>query len=259
VAAVTTTVLTIGYEGSAFHGFARQDGPVSVQGTLEDALFVALRRPVQTVGAGRTDTGVHARAQVVSFESAEGDANADALMRSLNALAGPHIVVSDIRSAREGFSARHDALAREYRYLVVPGPVPPLALRGRAWWVKGDLDLEAMRTGANVLIGEHDFKSFCVAESAQGKRTVRDISVLEIGATEQLGEACIEIRIVGRSFLHSMVRIVVGTLVEVGKGRRAPEWVAEALGACDRAAAGPTAPPEGLTLWSVEYPSDVWA
>jgi tRNA pseudouridine38-40 synthase len=255
---VTTTVLTIGYEGSAFHGFARQDGPDTVQGTLEHALSVALRRPVKTVGAGRTDTGVHAREQVMSFESAAGDVDGPTLMRSLNALAGPHIVVRSVRTARDGFSARHDALSREYRFLLVRGAVPPLALRGRSWWVKGALDLDAMRSAAAELLGEHDFKSFCVGESAEGKRTVRDISALEIDEIVELGEPCIRIRIIGRSFLHSMVRIIVGTLVEVGKGRRSPEWVGAALAACDRAAAGPTAPPEGLTLWSVEYPDDVW-
>lgn len=256
---MTVHVLTIGYDGSAFHGFARQDGPETVQGTLERALQTALRRPVETVGAGRTDTGVHARAQVVSFASAPSDPRPEELMRSLNALAGPNIVVRQVRQAVEGFSARHDALSREYRYLLVPGPVPPLALKGRSWWVKGPLDLEAMREAAQVLLGEHDFRSFCVTESAIGKRTVRDIATVRIAPVVEMGEACIEIRIVGRSFLHSMVRIVVGSLVEVGRGRRSPEWLGGALAACDRSAAGPTAPPEGLTLWDVAYPPEVWA
>lgn len=254
----STTVLTLGYDGSQFHGFARQEGLPTVQGTLEDALRTALRRDVEIVGAGRTDTGVHALGQVVSFPAAPGDPDEGALLRSLNALAGPGIAASEVRRAHEGFSARYDALSREYRYLLVPGAVPPLALRGRAWWVKGDLDLEAMRLGAEHLVGEHDFKSFCVAESADGKRTVRGIARLSIEPACELGESCVEIRVVGRSFLHSMVRIVVGTLVEVGRGRRDPDWVADALSARSRAAAGPTAPPEGLTLWHVAYPEDAW-
>lgn len=255
---MSTTVLTVSYDGAAFHGFARQDGPETVQGTLENALRVACRRDVETVGAGRTDAGVHALGQHVSFDAADADPAHAGLLRSLNALAGPHVVVTGVRSARDGFSARHDALSREYRYLLVPGPVPPLAIAPRSWWVKGPLDLGAMREAAGHLLGEHDFRSFCVAESAEGKRTVRGIDVLEIRTGLELGEHCVSVRVVGRSFLHSMVRIVVGSLVEVGKGRREPGWMAEALAACDRAAAGPTAPPQGLTLWSVAYPQDCW-
>lgn len=253
-----TTVLSVAYDGSLFHGFARQEGLATVQGRIEQSLGVILRRPVEIVGAGRTDTGVHARGQVVSFPSGPADPAPGELLRSLNALAGPGIVVSGVRHAHEGFSARHDAVAREYRYLLVPGPVPPLAIGPRAWWVKGALDLTAMREGAAQLLGEHDFRSFCVAESAEGKRTVRGIEALEIHTGCELGEHCIVVRVVGRSFLHSMVRIMVGSLVEVGRGRRRPEWMAEALAARDRAAAGPTAPPQGLTLWHVTYPQDCW-
>jgi tRNA pseudouridine38-40 synthase len=141
----------------------------------------------------------------------------------------------------------------------VTGSVPPLFLAGRSWWVKGGLDLDAMRAGAAHLLGEHDFRSFCVTASAEGRRTVRDIHRLDIDTAVEMGEECVVVRVEGRSFLHSMVRIVVGTLVEVGRGRRAPAWVAEALEARSRAAAGPTAPPEGLVLWRVEYPDDAWS
>lgn len=251
------TVLTIAYDGAAFHGFARQDGLPTVQGRLEDALRIVLRREVTTIGAGRTDAGVHALGQVVSFDAADKDPDVHALLRSIGSLAGPEIVVTGVRSAEPGFSARHSALAREYRYRLVPGPVPPLFLRGVAWWVKGPLDLAAMREGASHLLGQHDFRSFCVASTTAGKRTVREIEVLEIEPSRELGEHCVNVRIVGRSFLHSMVRIVVGSLVEVGRARRDPSWVAEALAAGDRTSAGPTAPPEGLTLWHVTFPEDV--
>lgn len=252
------TVLTVAYDGASLHGFARQDGLDTVQGRLETALATVLRREVVTVGAGRTDAGVHALGQVVSFESAAGDADAATLVRAIGALAGPEVVVTGVRTAAAGFSARHDAVAREYRYRLVPGPVAPVFLRGGAWWCKGTLDLAAMREAASHLVGEHDFRSFCVAESAEGKRTVRDIELLEIEPACEMGEHCVVVRVVGRSFLHSMVRIVVGSLVEVGRGRREPGWTAAALAACDRAAAGPTAPPEGLTLWHVTYPEDCW-
>jgi tRNA pseudouridine38-40 synthase len=252
------TVLTVSYDGAAFHGFARQDGRETVQGELECALATALRREVVTTCAGRTDAGVHALGQVVSFAEAPDDPDHSELLRSMNALAGPHIAVTGIRRAAPGFDARHSALCREYRYRIVTGPVPPLFLAGRSWWVKGALDLGAMRDGAAHLLGEHDFRSFCVTESAEGKRTVRGIEVLEIAPALEMGEHCVIVRVVGRSFLHSMVRIVVGTLVEVGRGRKAHAWVAESLAAQDRSAAGPTAPPEGLTLWYVTYPDEVW-
>ena len=252
------TALTVAYDGAPFAGFARQPARPTVQGRLEDALQVSLRREVTIVGAGRTDAGVHARGQVVSFVSDPGDPAPLALRTSVNALAGPDIAVSQVRSAVPGFSARYDAVAREYRYLLVPGPVPPVALSGRAWWSKRSLDLDAMREGAAHLLGEHDFRSFCVTGSAEGKRTLREIAALEIGETCELGEQCIEIRVAGRSFLHSMVRIMVGSLVEVGRGRRDPSWIAEALAASERGAAGQTAPPHGLTFWSVSYPEQYW-
>lgn len=253
-----TIALVVAYDGAPFAGFARQDGLRTVQGELERALSIALRREVLTVGAGRTDTGVHALGQVVSFDAVGDEPAAGEMMRSLNALAGDGIVVREVRRARAGFSARFDAMRREYRYRIVTGMVPPLFLAPVAWWVAKDLDLDAVRDGAAHLVGEHDFKSFCVAASAEGKRTVRRIDSIELSEEEVLGERCVTVRVVGNAFLHSMVRAIVGTLVDVGSGRRGPEWVAEALAACDRAAAGQTAPAQGLTLWSVEYPDDVW-
>jgi tRNA pseudouridine38-40 synthase len=252
------TVLTVGYDGGAFHGFASQPGLETVQSRLEEALALTLRRPVSVVCAGRTDAGVHALGQVVSFPARDGDPEPGDLLRSMNAMAGRHIVVSEVRRARQGFSARYDAVAREYRYDLVPGPVPPLAIGARAWWVKRSLDLSAMREGAAHLVGEHDFRSFCVSSSAEGKRTVRNIELLEIHPDTQMGEHCVTVRIVGRSFLHSMVRIIVGTLVEVGRGRRDPSTVAEALTLGQRDVAGQTAPPQGLTLWHVGYPDEYW-
>jgi tRNA pseudouridine38-40 synthase len=256
--AAGTLALTVSYDGAPFAGFARQPGLSTVQGSLEDALSIALRREVETVGAGRTDAGVHALGQVVSFPAEGNEPDGASLLRSLNALVASGIVVREVRRAREGFSARFDAVSREYRYRIVSGPVPPLFLRSVAWWVKSGLDLDAMRAAAEHLLGEHDFRSFCVAESARGKRTMRRVDTIEIAAEEHLGEKCLVVRVVGNAFLHSMVRVIVGSLVEVGAGRREPAWVAEALAAESRDAAGPTAPPHGLTLWSVAYPDDVW-
>ena len=253
-----TIALTVAYDGTPFAGFARQPGQLTVQGSLEEALATALRRDAETVGAGRTDAGVHALGQVVSFPASGEELASGALLRSLNALVARGIVVREARRAREGFSARFDATSREYRYRIATGHVPPLFLSPVAWWVKSPLDVEAMKTAAAYLLGEHDFRSFCVAESAVGKRTVRRLDAIELWAEKQLGEECLVVRVAGNAFLHSMVRTIVGSLVEVGAGRRSPVWMAGALAACDRAAAGPTAPAHGLTLWSVDYPEGVW-
>lgn len=251
-------VLTVSYDGAPFAGFARQLAIETVQGRLESALETVLRVPVETTGAGRTDAGVHALGQVVSFEATGGGPETGVLLRSLNALAGPDVVVTEVRRAPEGFSARHSAIAREYRYRIVPGPVPPLFLAPYAWWHRRVLDLGAMRQAAQHLLGEHDFRSFCTAASAEGIRTVRRIESIDITPEHVLGEHAVVVRVVGNAFLHSMVRIIVGTLAEVGRGNREPSWVADALAAHDRAAAGPTAPPEGLTLWHVTYPEECW-
>ncbi|MCE5203548.1 MAG: tRNA pseudouridine(38-40) synthase TruA [Actinomycetia bacterium] len=254
-----TIALTVSYDGAAFAGFARQPGRRTVQGELEAALAIILRAPVATTGAGRTDAGVHALGQVVSFAAPETSApEGRSLLRSLNALTGPDVVVTGVRLASPAFDARHSAVGREYRYRIVPGPVPPLFCARTAWWVDASLDLVAMREAARYLIGEHDFRSFCVAGSAKGKRTYRRIDVIDIAPTRELGEHCLVIRVVGNAFLHSMVRIIVGSLVEVGRGLHDPSWMGEALVACDRAAAGVTAPAHGLTLWYVEYPDEYW-
>ena len=246
-------VLTVAYSGTGFSGFARQEDAVTVQGRLEEALATVLRRPTDTVCAGRTDAGVHARGQVVSFDATGGEPEPADLARSLTAIAGAGIAVTEIRYAVPGFSARFDAVSREYRYRIAPGPTPPVFTGQVAWWVRSSLDIEAMRDAASLLVGEHDFRSFCVTESAQGKRTVRRVDAIRVLETEELGEAVVEIRVVGNAFLHSMVRVIVGSLVEVGQGRRQAAWLADVLAARDRSAAGPTAPAHGLTLWEVVY------
>ncbi len=251
-------VLTIAYNGSAYAGFAKQkDTHLStIQGELERALATYFRRPVETVCAGRTDAGVHALGQVVScaLDDAELEGiTSGRLIISLNALTPDDIVIKAADFAGPEFSARFDATAREYRYRIVTGPVPPLFLADFAWWRRGELDIEAMRQGAAHLIGEHDFKSFCKAASAEGKTTMRRVDEISITREEQMGESCLVVKVIGNAFLHSMVRTIVGTLVQVGAGHREPGWVAEVLAACDRNAAGETAPAHGLTFWHVRY------
>ncbi|MCL1880403.1 MAG: tRNA pseudouridine(38-40) synthase TruA [Actinomycetia bacterium] len=252
-----TLALTIAYRGGDFHGFARQEGTVTVQGELEQALATLYRRPVLTVGAGRTDTGVHALGQVASYALSEAELAErplPSLCASLNALTPDGIVVRNAQQKPPGFSARFSALEREYRYRIVPRATPPLFLAPYAWWLPGEiLDINRIREAIPFLLGEHDFRSFCRATSAEGKNTVRTLKNISVFGTDHLGEHCIVIQVVGTAFLHSMVRIIVGSLVEVGQGRRDPSWLRVALEAADRRAAGPTAPAHGLTFWRVRY------
>ena len=258
-----TLALKVAYRGEAFSGFARQPEQLTVQGELERALEMLLRRPVETTCAGRTDAGVHARGQVVSFdifadELAEMDLR-DAqrerfasLRRSLNAITHEDIAVREAWQAEDGFSARFDATAREYRYALAVGAAMPVFMRDFSWHV-GAIDVEAMERASRCLIGEQDFKSFCRASSAVDKPTCRNVMAVTFSHEELFGEPLVIVRIVGSSFLHSMVRTIVGTLVEVGRGRKPETWVAEALAACDRTAAGETAPAQGLVFWEVRY------
>jgi len=256
-----TVALTLSYDGAPFSGYAKQtcggvQRAVTVQGELENALQLVYRRPVETVCAGRTDAGVHALGQVVSFELTPdeyGERSLEKLMRSINGIAPEAMAVTAARLAPDGFSARFDARTREYRYRVVDGPVRPIFLAKCSWWVRETLDRGAMREAADLLLGEHDFKSFCLAASAEGKNTLRELTEVSLTEEMQMGESCLCVRVVGNAFLHNMVRIVVGTLVDVGAGRRDPAWVADVLEARQRSAAGQTAPPEGLVFWRVEY------
>lgn len=256
-------VFEVAYDGAGFNGFARQkdESLRTVQGELEGALqtVLGLQAAPQTVCAGRTDAGVHALGQVVSWAAEDVDLPADGagfgrLRASLGALTGDDVAVRRVGMADDGFSARFDAVRREYRYRIFSGGTPPLFLRDFAWWHRGELDVDAMRRGAELLVGEHDFASFCKTESAVGRNTVRTIEEIAIEEAVELGEGHLVVRVVGNAFLHSMVRAIVGTLVEVGTGRRGAERVAGVLDERRRGAAGPTAPAKGLTFWRVEYP-----
>ena len=258
-----TLAMKVAYRGEAFSGFARQPEQLTVQGELERALEMLLRRPVETTCAGRTDAGVHARGQVVSFEVYEDElAEMDerdaqrvrfaSFRRSLNAITHDDISVRSIWQAADGFSARFDAQAREYRYALAVDETPPVFMRDFAWHV-GPLDIVTMERASRCLIGEQDFKSFCRASSAVDKPTCRNVMEVSFSEEERFGEQLVIVKVVGSSFLHSMVRTIVGTLVEVGRGRKPESWVAEALAACDRTAAGETAPAQGLVFWEVRY------
>ena len=251
--------LRLAYDGEPFSGFARQPGQLTVQGDLEHALSLVFRRPVETVCSGRTDAGVHALGQVVSFEVEPREwegRSVDRLARSLNALTHDRISVRGIVEAVPGFSARFDAEWREYHYHLCVQPAPPMFMKDFSWHLSCPLDLDAMRKAASYLVGEHDFKSFCMAVSAVGKPTCRNVHEIDIREEEIMGDKVVVIKVVGNAFLHSMVRTIVGTLVAVGRGKRPPEWVGEVLEARDRTAAGENAPAAGLVFWRVQYPQE---
>lgn len=254
-----TLSLNVQYSGAPFAGFARQPQPnvKTVQDELENALSLLFCREVPTVCAGRTDAGVHARGQVVSFDVTDDELAARSprsFERSMNALVDDAISVSGFQERPLGFSARFDALWREYHYHICTQAARPTLIMPLVWHLGGvELDLGAMNEGAAYLVGEHDFKSFCMAASAQGKPTHRNVMKLEVYPEIVMGTPVATVRVVGNAFLHSMVRTIVGTLVEVGRGKREPAWVGQVLAACDRKAAGQNAPASGLVFWRVEY------
>lgn len=250
-----TLVFRLGYDGAAFSGFAEQPGIRTVAGELRRALETFLRRPIDLTCAGRTDAGVHAIAQYVSVPATEAELaiTRSRWMRAMAALLPDDIALGEVYRAAPGFSARFDARARTYTYRIATGDARPLLTRHVTWWHRHPLDVEAMERAAACLVGEHDFKSFCKVASAVGKPTCRNVHAVSFAHAGELGEEHLAFTITGNAFLHSMVRTIVGSLVEVGAHRRDPAWLAEALAACDRRAAGPTAPARGLCFIAVTY------
>jgi tRNA pseudouridine38-40 synthase len=250
--AVSRWALKLEYDGAAFVGWQRQASGLSVQEVLETAAArLAGGAPVGTVVAGRTDAGVHAAGQVVEL-SLDRPIDADRLRDALNYHMKPH-PVSVLRAAPapEGWSARFSANRRSYRYLILNRRARPALLAGRVWHVPAALDAEAMQPASRALLGRHDFTSFRAA-SCQAKSPVRTLDRLDVRQQGDLIEVIAE----ARSFLHHQVRNMVGTLKLVGDGSWPAERVGAALAARDRAAAGPTAPAEGLCLMEVGYPEN---
>lgn len=171
----------------------------------------------------------------------------------MDALLPKDIAINEVYKARKGFSARFDARSRTYTYRIADRDARPVLSRGAVWWHRYSLDVEAMSAACPALLGEQDFKSFCKVASAVGKPTHRCVMRAEFGHEVAFGEDILTFTIEGNAFLHSMVRTIVGTLVEIGMHRREPEWMREVIDACDRTAAGPTAPACGLTFMGVDY------
>lgn len=246
----------LSYNGEPFSGFARQNAQLTVQGSIEEALELLFRRPIETTCAGRTDAGVHALCQVVSFDLLDDEwlrRKPESLLKSLNALTHEAISFRSVRPMPEDFSARFSAVSREYRYYICTDDAAPLLMERFSWHLGKTLDIEAMKEASYFLLGEHDFKSFCMAVSAKGKPTHRYVAEINFRQEQIWDSNFIVMTVIGNAFLHSMVRTMVGTLALVGLGKRPPEWVKEVLQARNRQAAGQNAPAEGLVLWHVSY------
>jgi tRNA pseudouridine38-40 synthase len=241
--------LTVAYDGTGFRGFAAQPDQRTVAGELVGALEQMLRGDLADfVGAGRTDAGVHAWGQVVSF-STGAEPDPDELALRLTRRLGPEIVVREARIVPADFSARHSATARTYRYTVV-NRVAPDPFRARyAWWVPEPLDLARMRLGADPFVGEHDFAAFC-RKGPEGSTSVRRVLRSH---WDDLGDGVLQYEVRATAFCWQMVRSIVGTLVDIGRGRRTAGDVLTIVRSRDRRQAGAPAPPEGLCLWQVDY------
>ncbi len=252
---MTRWALLLEYDGGAFVGWQRQDSGLSLQEVLERAATNLNKgAPVSSIVAGRTDSGVHAEAQVAMIALPDGYQPRQ-VRDALNYHMKPHrLVVRQAAVAPEGWNPRFSAIHRAYRYRVLNRRARPALNDGQVWHVAAPLDAERMHAAAQLMLGKHDFTSFRAA-ACQAKSPIRTLDRLDVTREGEIITFAVE----ARSFLHHQVRNFVGTLRLVGDGTWAPERVAQALAARNRAAAGPTAPAEGLALVSVRYPVDPFA
>lgn len=246
-----TFKIKLAYDGTAYAGWQVQDNAETIQGRLESALLRITGKPLRVSGSGRTDAGVHALGQVASFHVAT-RLGGDEMRRALNGNLPQDIRVHDCDIAYNGFNALRDAVAKRYCYYICDGNASCLFLRQHRWHVFENLDDAAMQIAGNHLQGRHDFSSF-EATGAARKSSVRNVT--ELSLKRKAGEWCeyLRIDVCADGFLYNMVRNIVGTLVEVGRGAKPIEWVHEVLHQKDRRTAGPTAPACGLFLVQVDY------
>ncbi len=254
--------IDLAYEGTDFHGWAVQPGLRTVQGSLEEALATVLRSPVAVTCAGRTDTGVHARGQVVHVDvepetlaTAAGRSPlspAQSLSRRVNGVLPADVHVSRVTEAPEGFDARFSALWRRYAFRIAdePNVVDPLVRRHVLSWPRL-LDVAAMNHAATRLVGEHDFAAFC--KKREGATTIR--TLLDLSCRRD-ADGVLVATVRADAFCHNMVRSLMGCLVAVGEGRHAPDWAGEVLAVAARDPRVGVLPPHGLTLEEVGYPLD---
>lgn len=241
--------LAVAYDGTAYAGWQIQPNGKTVQEAMEGALAQILQETVRVRAAGRTDAGVHAREQVVDFADA-GKRDLESIVRGGNGLLPPDIRILSAEEVPETFDARRHATEKEYRYFLHLSPVPSPFLARYAWHIEKPLDLSAVREGLAHLVGTHDFSSFR-GQGCTSISPVRTVFRAEVATHDIPGLFSIDVA--GAGFLRHMVRNIVGTVVNAGKGKHSADHVGEILRAHDRSAAGVNAPPHGLFLWRVSY------
>jgi len=242
-------LITIEYDGGPFVGWQRQDNGVSVQGAIETAAEAFIGAPTAVAAAGRTDAGVHAIGQVAHLDVPE-RFDANRVMEALNAhLKDVPVSICNAREVADTVHARFSAVKRRYLYRILPQRHKPALDDGRVWHHRQPLDSQRMHEAAQLLVGRHDFTSFR-ASQCQAESPIRTLDQLSVERVDNE----IHLRAEARSFLHHQVRNITGTLALVGAGKWHLDDLRHALAACDRAAAGPTAPPHGLYLVGVDYP-----
>ena len=251
--------LTLSYDGTDFHGWQVQPGYRTIQGELAGALQRITGESVLPQGSGRTDAGVHALAHVasVALQAAIPPGN---LLRALNRTLPAAIRVLSVEIAPDDFHARHSALGKTYEYRIFQGPICPPTLARYVCSTQWPLDIDAMAAAAPRILGEHDFTSFAAVDPDRAHRmladaTIHNVRVVVASNWRREGDLLVY-TIIGTGFLHHMVRNLVGTFLEIGRGQRRPDSIAAILDARDRSAAGATAPARGLFLHSVSYPSE---
>lgn len=243
-----TFKIILEYDGQGFSGWQRQPSRRTVQGAVEEALSTILGEPVEVQGASRTDAGVHARGQVASF-SFDGEADPTRIARGVSALCRPNVSVVGAAVAPDGFNARFDSRGKRYEYRILNRSAPSPLDGDTSWHVPQALDLEAMRDAAGALVGTHDFAGFRAADDGR-EDTVRTLTSVSVDSAPG---GLLTIGVEGTGFLKYMVRIIAGTLAEIGLGKLPRKTPSIVFGSGDRGAAGQTAPANGLTLIEVFY------
>lgn len=239
--------LTVAYDGTAYHGWQVQKNGETIESVLNRQLSALLKEPIQVIGASRTDAGVHALGNVAVFDT-ESRMPGERISYALNQWLPPDIRIQESAQVAASFHPRKAACTKFYEYQILNRDFELPQLRLYAHFFRRRLHVAQMQAACPYFLGEHDFKSFCSIHT-QADSTVRTIYSLTVEEQEGL----IRIRVSGSGFLYNMVRILAGTLIQVGLGERRPEEMREILAACDRQAAGPTAPARGLTLVGMEY------